>query len=43
MNNKILVAYFTKGGASEEYAKIIVETLTAKGIDQTAKHFLSLD
>jgi menaquinone-dependent protoporphyrinogen IX oxidase len=32
MNNKILVAYFTKGGASEEYAKIIAETLTADGL-----------
>ena len=32
MNNKILVAYFTKGGASEQYAKIIAETLTAKGL-----------
>jgi menaquinone-dependent protoporphyrinogen IX oxidase len=28
MNSKTLVAYFTKGGASEEYAKIIAETLT---------------
>ena len=27
MNNKILVAYFTKGGASEEYANVITETL----------------
>jgi menaquinone-dependent protoporphyrinogen IX oxidase len=27
MTNKILVAYYTKGGASEEYAKVIVETL----------------
>ena len=32
MNSKILVAYFTKGGASEEYAKIIAETLTADGL-----------
>jgi menaquinone-dependent protoporphyrinogen IX oxidase len=31
MNDKILVAYFTKGGASEEYAQIITETLTANG------------
>jgi len=31
MNNKILVAYFTKGGASEKYANIIAETLTADG------------
>ncbi|HUS99060.1 MAG TPA: flavodoxin domain-containing protein [Candidatus Thermoplasmatota archaeon] len=28
MNSKTLVAYFTKGGASEECAKIIAETLT---------------
>ena len=32
MNSKILVAYFTKGGASEKYAKIIAETLTADGL-----------
>jgi menaquinone-dependent protoporphyrinogen IX oxidase len=32
MNSKILVAYFTKGGASEEYAKVIVETLTEEGL-----------
>jgi menaquinone-dependent protoporphyrinogen IX oxidase len=32
MNSKILVAYFTKGGASEEYAKVIVETLTENGL-----------
>lgn len=32
MNSNILVAYFTKGGASEEYAKIIAETLTANGL-----------
>lgn len=32
MNRKILVAYFTKGGASEEYAKVIVETLTENGL-----------
>jgi len=32
MNRQILVAYFTKGGASEEYAKIIAETLKAKGL-----------
>ena len=31
MISKILVAYFTKGGASEEYAKIIAETLIAEG------------
>jgi menaquinone-dependent protoporphyrinogen oxidase len=29
MNNKILVAYFTKGGASEKYANKIAETLKA--------------
>jgi len=32
MNRKTLVAYFTKGGASEEYAKVIAETLTANGL-----------
>jgi menaquinone-dependent protoporphyrinogen IX oxidase len=32
MTNKTLVAYFTKGGATEEYAKIIAETLTANGL-----------
>lgn len=32
MNSKILVAYFTKGGASEKYAKIIADTLSAKGL-----------
>ena len=32
MNNKILVAYYTKGGASEKYAKLITETLTANGL-----------
>ena len=32
MNKKILVAYFTKGGDSEEYANIITETLTADGL-----------
>lgn len=26
------MAYFTKGGASEEYAKVIVETLTENGL-----------
>jgi menaquinone-dependent protoporphyrinogen oxidase len=31
MKSKILIAYFTKGGASEEYAKIIAETLKIKG------------
>ena len=31
MNSKTLVAYFTKGGASEEYAKVIAETLTENG------------
>jgi menaquinone-dependent protoporphyrinogen IX oxidase len=30
--NKTLVTYFSKGGASEEYAKIIVETLIANGL-----------
>ena len=32
MKSKILVAYFTKGGASEIYAKLIAETLTANGL-----------
>jgi menaquinone-dependent protoporphyrinogen oxidase len=32
MKSKILVAYFTKGGASEEYAKVIAETLIANGL-----------
>ena len=32
MNRKTLVAYFTKGGASEEYAKVIAETLTENGL-----------
>ena len=32
MNRKTLVAYYTKGGASEEYAKVIVETLTENGL-----------
>lgn len=32
MNNKILIAYFTKGGATEQYAKVIAETLTANGL-----------
>jgi menaquinone-dependent protoporphyrinogen oxidase len=32
MNRKTLVAYFTKGGASEEYAKVIVETFTENGL-----------
>ena len=31
MNSKIIVAYFTKGGATEEYAKTIAETLSADG------------
>ena len=33
MNSKILVAYFTKGGASEKYAKVIAETLTVNGLE----------
>jgi menaquinone-dependent protoporphyrinogen oxidase len=32
MNRKTLVAYYTKGGASEEYAKVIVEMLTENGL-----------
>jgi len=33
MNRKTLVAYYTKGGASEQYAKVIAETLTANGLE----------
>jgi len=33
MTNKILVAYFTKGGASEKYANIIEDTLKEKELD----------
>lgn len=32
MSNKTLVAYFTKSGASEEYAKVIADVLSEKGI-----------
>jgi len=32
MTNKTIVAYFTKGGASEVYAKLIAERLTAIGL-----------
>lgn len=32
MEHKILVAYFTKGGASEEYAKIIAGALYEEGL-----------
>jgi menaquinone-dependent protoporphyrinogen IX oxidase len=31
-DNNILVAYFTKGGASEEYAKVIADTLTSQDL-----------
>jgi menaquinone-dependent protoporphyrinogen IX oxidase len=31
MAEKTLVAYYTKGGASEEYAKVIAQTLAANG------------
>ena len=31
MDNKVLVAYYTKGGASEVYAKVIAEILIANG------------
>lgn len=36
MNQKILVAYFTKSGATEEYARIITKTLSDVGfsVDQ---------
>lgn len=32
MNKRVLVAYFTKGGASEEYAQVITNTLNAHGL-----------
>ena len=32
MNSKTLIAFFTKGGASEEYANVIAETLTKNKI-----------
>jgi menaquinone-dependent protoporphyrinogen IX oxidase len=32
MTNNTLVTYFSKGGASKEYAKIITETLTENGL-----------
>ena len=32
MANKTLVAYYTKGGATEEYAKVITETFQANGL-----------
>jgi len=32
MTKKTLVAYFSKSGASEEYAKVITETLTTHGL-----------
>jgi menaquinone-dependent protoporphyrinogen IX oxidase len=32
MTNKILVAYYSKGGATGEYAKIIADTLIGKGL-----------
>jgi menaquinone-dependent protoporphyrinogen IX oxidase len=32
MSRKTLVAYFTKGGASEEYSKVIAETLEEYGL-----------
>ena len=31
MNKKILVAYFTKGGASREYAQAVADTITKNG------------
>jgi menaquinone-dependent protoporphyrinogen oxidase len=33
MSSKLLIAYSTKGGASETYAKAIAETLKSDGID----------
>ncbi len=41
MTNKILVAYFTKGGATEEYAKVIRETLTANGLAAEIRNLAS--
>ena len=32
MNSKILVSYYTKGGASEEYAKVIADAISTKGL-----------
>ena len=32
MNKNVLVAYFTKGGASEKYAQVIADTLKEKGL-----------
>jgi menaquinone-dependent protoporphyrinogen IX oxidase len=32
MNTKTLVAYYTKGGASEKYSRVIADTLTANGL-----------
>ncbi len=32
MNRKILVSFFTKSGASEKYAQIIADTLSAQGL-----------
>ncbi len=32
MTNKTLVAYYTKGGATEEYAKVIAKTLIVNGL-----------
>jgi menaquinone-dependent protoporphyrinogen IX oxidase len=42
MANKILVAYYTKGGASEEYAKVIAETLKING-QKVETHNLAYD
>ncbi|PNX53760.1 MAG: hypothetical protein BV458_02770 [Thermoplasmata archaeon M9B2D] len=41
MINKTLVAYFTKGGATEEYAKVIGETLTANGLTVELRNLAS--
>ena len=38
MNQKILVAYFTKSGASEKYAQVIAETLTNHGLSVETKN-----
>jgi menaquinone-dependent protoporphyrinogen IX oxidase len=41
MTKKTLVAYFTKGGATEDYAKVIGETLTANGLSVEIRNLAS--
>ena len=41
MTKKILVAYFTKGGASEKYAKIIAETLRSNELAVETRNLAS--